>query len=87
MSGFQVTLPEDLLALPGVERVALSRLAREALLVRLYDLGEISSGQAAAFLGTSRRAFLDLLGSYHVSAFDDDTDVADDLQHALRARA
>jgi Uncharacterised protein family (UPF0175) len=87
MSGFQVTLPEDLLALPGVERAALSHLAREALLVRLYDLGELSSSQAAALLGISRRAFLDLLGSYHVSALDDDIDVSDELQHALRARA
>lgn len=86
MSSFQVTLPDDLLALPGVERAALSQLAREALLVRLYDLGELSSGQAAGFLGISRRAFLDLLGTYHVSALDDEVDVADELRHALRAR-
>ncbi len=53
----------------------LSLLAREALVVRLYALGELSSGEGAELLGISRREFLDLLGQYNVSLFDDTMDV------------
>ena len=42
------------------------RRLREALVVRLYDLGKLSSGQAARLLGLSRWEFLDLLGRYNV---------------------
>ncbi len=48
---------------------------REAAVVKLYDLGRISSGKAARVLGISRRAFLDVLGRYGVSEFDDTIDV------------
>lgn len=49
----------------------LAALAREALVVRLYALGDLSSGEGAQALGISRREFLDLLGRYNVSIFDD----------------
>ena len=86
MSSFQVTYPIELLSLSAQPPEQLERLAREALLVRLYDLGEISSGQAAAVLGITRREFLDLLGTYHVSVFDDDVDLAAELQRLSEAR-
>lgn len=54
--------------------------------MRLYDLGEISSGQAAAILGIARREFLDLLGAYHVSIFDEDVDLVAELQRSAEAR-
>lgn len=53
----------------------LAALAREALIVRLYALGELSSGEGAEALGITRREFLDLLGRYNVSIFDDTTDL------------
>ncbi len=53
----------------------LSARAREALVVRLYALGEISSGEGAELLGIARREFLDLLGRYDVSIFDDTIDL------------
>lgn len=53
----------------------LAALAREALVVRLYALGDLSSGEGALALGISRREFLDLLGRYNVSIFDDTMDV------------
>jgi predicted HTH domain antitoxin len=59
----------------------LEQLAQEALLVKLYAQGEISSGYAAQVLGVSRRQFLDLLGHYGVSIFADDTDVAQEAQY------
>lgn len=68
-----VQLPEDVAA--NLEQSALEALAREALLIRLYDLGVVSSGSAAHALGISRREFLDLLGRYGVSAFDETVDL------------
>jgi predicted HTH domain antitoxin len=49
----------------------LTELAREALVVRLYALSELTSGEGAELLGVTRRSFLDLLGTYNVSLFDE----------------
>lgn len=38
-------------------------------LIKLYELGKISSGMAAKVLGISRVDFIDLLGKYKVSIF------------------
>lgn len=38
--------------------------------VKLYELGKISSGQAAALAGTDRVSFLLGLGRYRVSVFN-----------------
>jgi len=86
MSGFQVTYPTELLNLSSQPPERLERLAREALLVRLYDLGELSSGQAASLLGITRREFLDLLGTYHVSIFDEEANLIAELRHSTEAR-
>ena len=44
-------------------------------LVKLYELGKVSSGIAAKVLGISRLDFLDLLSKYKVSVFGEyDTD-------------
>ena len=64
----QVAYPEELLRL--VDQAELEQLAREALLVKLYDLGKVSPGRAARILGTTRREFLDVLGRYGVSTLD-----------------
>ncbi|NCC37771.1 MAG: UPF0175 family protein [Chloroflexia bacterium] len=64
------------------DRAILSGLAREALLVRLYDIGEVSSGKAAALLGISRQAFLELLNQYGVSVVNAPTDLEADLRNA-----
>jgi predicted HTH domain antitoxin len=86
MSTFQITYPSELVAVSGQAPEQLERLAREALLVRLYDLGELSSGQAAALLGLARREFLDLLGAYHVSVFDEEIDLDAELQRSVDTR-
>jgi predicted HTH domain antitoxin len=52
----------------------LEALAFEALVVRLYALGELASGEGARLLGLTRREFLDLLGQYNVSLFDEEMD-------------
>jgi len=38
-------------------------------IIKLYELGKISSGNAAKHLGISRIDFLELLGKYNVSFF------------------
>jgi predicted HTH domain antitoxin len=76
----QLDLPE---AVAGKDVAELSALARESLIVRLYALGELTSGEGAEMLGISRREFLDLLGQYNVSIFDDTAD----LTHERRVLA
>ena len=60
----------------GKERAQL-----EALTVRLYDLGDLSSGEAAEILGIPRREFLDLVGRYGVSIFDDTADIEPEARY------
>ena len=61
--------------LAGKSQQQLEALAFEALVVRLYALGELSSGEGAKLMGLSRREFLDLLSQYNVSLFDDEIDL------------
>jgi predicted DNA-binding protein (UPF0251 family) len=82
MTTIEIVLPDEMLKGMSFDPITLSGLAREALLVRLYDLGEVSSGKAAALLGVSRRAFLDLLGQYGISVFDAQSDLDADVRNA-----
>lgn len=61
--------------LTGKSQQQLETLAFEALVVRLYSLGELSSGEGAKLLELARREFLDLLSLYNVSLFDDEIDL------------
>ncbi len=81
----QIEIPSDLLSEISLDE--LKRLAQEAFYVRLYQQGKISSGRAGAMLGLSRSDFLDLLGRYGVSYFDEQTDLAKDLRNAQHARS
>ena len=79
MQTIDLHIPDDLLRVKGKEQ--LEALAQEALLIKLFQQGEISSGYAAEALGISRHALLDLLGQYGVSMFPDDTDVAQEASY------
>ncbi len=81
----EIEYPAEILDEMSSEQV--QRLAREAFYVRLYQEGKISSGRAGALLGISRTDFLDLLGKYGVSYFDDDTDLAEDLRNVQQAQS
>jgi predicted HTH domain antitoxin len=85
MTTLQIEYPEELLDQADQTKEELEGLAREALLVRLYDLGKISSGKAAELLGIARWEFLNVLGRYGVSVFDDSQDVAAEAQLAIEA--
>jgi len=51
------------------------------LAAKLFDMGELSSGQAAKIVGITRREFLESVGKYGVSIFQYD---ADELEEDLR---
>ncbi|MFQ5674311.1 MAG: UPF0175 family protein [bacterium] len=44
--------------------------AKLLLMIKLYETGKLSLGQAAKFAGYSKRAFMELLGKYGVPLFD-----------------
>jgi len=50
------------------------------LAAKLFELGELSSGQAAKMVGITRREFLETVGKYGVSIFQYD---ADELEEDL----
>ncbi len=81
MTTLHIRLPDEIAHDLTLNQDALTDLAREALLVQLYARGEIASGTAAQILGISRRAFLDLLGHYGVSIFDEQIDLAAETRH------
>lgn len=64
---------------------------KEALMVvasRLYEKGKLTLGQAAELVGLSKRAFMEVLGTYGVSVFnhpsaDLDRDVDNAKRHSL----
>lgn len=53
-------------------------------LIKLYEIGKISSGTAAKILGISRIDFLNKLGKYQVSLFNykDESELTDDISNA-----
>lgn len=44
--------------------------ARLLLMIKLFETGKLSLGQAAKFAGYSKRAFMEVLGKYGVPVFD-----------------
>ncbi len=55
---------------------------REAAVLRWFEEGRVSQGQAAYLLGLSRGAFFDLLNAHHVSPVQMTTaDLDEDFRH------
>ncbi len=44
--------------------------ARLFLMMKLYEVGKLSLGQAASLAGYSKATFMELLGKYHIPVFD-----------------
>lgn len=51
-------------------------------MVKLYELGKVSSGIAAKVLGLSRLDFIELLAKYKVSVFTATDELNDDIANA-----
>jgi predicted HTH domain antitoxin len=70
MSQVTFSIPDEiLLALEATPDVAASRI-RLAAAVKLYELGQLSSGAAAQLAGVPKPYFLEHLAEYGVNAFD-----------------
>lgn len=57
---------------------------KKSSLVKLYELGKVSSGIAARVLGISRLDFLELLAKYNVSVLNgaDSDDLNEEIENA-----
>jgi predicted HTH domain antitoxin len=57
--------------------------AKTLLASKLYELGDLSLGQAAEMADYSKRDFMEILGSHHVSLFNYDvTEIENDISNA-----
>lgn len=79
-----VEYPESLATTLKLSGKAFQEEIKASALVKLYELGRVSSGTAANVLGISRVDFLDLLAKYQVSVFGytNPADLKDDIANA-----
>lgn len=84
MGELTIHLPRELAWHLQMQDQAFEQEFKHLALVKLYEMGRISSGLAARTLGISRVAFLDLLAHYQVSIFNDtdDAQLQEDLRNA-----
>ena len=68
----EIEFPDELLEVLNETEESFESLARTAMVLKLYEMGKLSSGTAGKVLGIPRREFLDLLGQHDISFFDDD---------------
>ena len=59
--------------IPDLVDVDLHEL-KNLLAANLYRIGKLSLGQAATLVGISKRTFMETLGHYNISIFDDNID-------------
>ncbi|NUQ23396.1 MAG: UPF0175 family protein [Saprospiraceae bacterium] len=69
MNNIQVAFPQELAFTLKMKEEELAREMLRLSIVKLYEMGKISSGVAAKYLGCSRVSFLELVGTYNVSIF------------------
>lgn len=69
MSKIQLDIPDEVLSSLKETPQTLGRELCITAAVKLYELGKLSSGQAAQLAGMSRVEFLSILGRYQVSPF------------------
>lgn len=74
MKTIQLVVPEVLLLDPTQSMAGLERRSQFLLALKYFELGELSSGQAAQMCGLSRPAFLLEAGRYGVAVAELDQD-------------
>lgn len=75
MATVGIEIPEDLLAITGKTSEEFARDARFLLAAKLFELGRMTSGQAARLSGMNRADFLLALAEVGISMIQ--TDVGD----------
>lgn len=76
-----VDYPEFLANAMRLNRDDFGKQIKESALVKLYELGKVSSGTAARVLEITRIEFLELLNRYKVSFLNSD-DLEEDVKNA-----
>ena len=69
----QVPFPKELALALHMQEPELAREMVRLSIIKLYELGKLSSGMAAKLLGCSRLAFLELASEYQVSILGNPT--------------
>ena len=70
MSKITFECPDDILQILSETPEEFAEKGRMLIAVKLFEIGRLSSGQAARFAGMERVLFLDALKSYQVSAIN-----------------
>lgn len=70
MSRITFECPDDILQILSETPEDFAEKGRLLIAVKLFEIGRLSSGQAARFSGMERVLFLDALQSYQVSAIN-----------------
>jgi len=74
MATVDIEIPESVLAISGKTAAEFARDARFLLGAKLFELGRLTSGQAAQLCGMNRADFLLELGQVGVSMIQTDLD-------------
>ena len=75
MKTIQIRLPDNV----DINELDLAMIVAS----KLYEDGKLSSGQAAEVAGLTKRTFIELLGKYGVSVFDENAqDLNTDITNA-----
>ena len=75
--------PDDILQILRETPEQFAEQGRMLIAVKLFELGRLSSGQAARFAGMERVVFLDALKPYQVSAINlSSEELAKDISNA-----
>ena len=83
MSKITFECPDDILQILSETPEEFAEKGRMLIAVKLFEIGRLSSGQAARFAGMERVLFLDALKSYQVSAINlSPEELAKDFFHA-----
>lgn len=79
-----VTYPESLANSLKLADREFEKEIKTISLIKLYELGKISSGTASKILGVNRVDFIEKIGEYQVSIFDfyDENELNEDVANA-----
>lgn len=83
MSQVTFSVPDDIVSALDSSPDAVASKIRLAASIKLFEIGELSSGAAAQLAGVSKPEFLSRLGDFGVTTFDlTGEEVARDLESA-----
>jgi predicted HTH domain antitoxin len=77
-----ILYPESLAFSLKMESREFQREIKTVSVLKLYELGKVSSGIAAKILGMSRLEFLDILSFYNISYFAISEEIENDFANA-----